>query len=458
MNISVKKIIIVVLILLLILIALLLFVLSNNKNRSKNEILVDYYNTYNSQRASQGLTADDAKAKLVESNNEYYTVKGILDNFGTYINYLNPSVKDLDLIVSPDEEAEVLQEYKEKGIEAINNILANNYKKKYSINEDNIEQMLKPYAKLSYYIEDMYVVKDSEYINTYFVYGKYAENDFNYIVILDRYNNTYELYLSNYVSDGNYSRDNINTMKTLHVESIASNNNNKFTYKEVNKDSIAKEYFKSYMYLLEHDTQKAYDMLDETYREKRFNSIENFENYVKEIIIQDYQRQMVSYNSKQCDSCTEYVCQDNFGSNYIFKVNGVMKYTVMLDSYTVPVALYDDEYNSSSNEKKAQLSLNRFFECINNGDYAKAYNYLNSTYRANNFPTYASFEEYIKSNWYSINSFSYTNIVNSGDVYSVEGVVNDYKTMGGYNSESFSKVFVVKLGSDIRNFELSFAK
>ena len=72
----------------ILIILLIVFAMFNKK--SKNEInntepQTDYYNEYQQQRATEGVTADDAVASLVNSANNYYTVKAIIDKFNTYV-------------------------------------------------------------------------------------------------------------------------------------------------------------------------------------------------------------------------------------------------------------------------------------------------------------------------------------------------------------------------------------
>lgn len=56
---------------------------------------------------------------------------------------LNSSASDLGLIVSKQEEKTALEEYKQDGLKCINDVLANNYKTKYSVNNDYIYNNLK---------------------------------------------------------------------------------------------------------------------------------------------------------------------------------------------------------------------------------------------------------------------------------------------------------------------------
>lgn len=451
---------IVILIILLFVILVVLFKTSkNNVNESNNtEAKVDYYNEYQTQRASKGETADDAVASLESDANKYYTVKGIIDNFNTYVSYLNSTVNDLGLIVPEGQEQQALQEYRQDGLNYITNMLANNYKVKYSVNDEYLYNLLKKYAGKNYRITDMYVVEDSAYINTYFIYGDYSNEEFDYIVILDKYNYTFEIYLNNYFNDGNYSKDDISTMKTLHIEKIEENDNNTFLYKNIDREELANTYYTDYLNKMNNNSQTAYNLLDSKYKAIRFNTLADFQDYISEVIKVDFPRRISTCKINKYDDYTEYICQDNYGNIFIFRATGVMKYTAILDTYTVPIKSYDEEYNNSENAKKAQLCLNRFFEALNNKDYENAYNYLNATYRDNNFKTVEEFKNYVQSNWFEYNRFTYSNIQTDEQNYMLSGSISDILTYGSYSEKHVQKTFVVKLGTSIRDFQVSFNK
>lgn len=461
MNLKVnkKKILIIIIILIIILLLIIMLLLINKRNNKANNNItdIDYYNKYQEQRAAQGVTASDAVASLEDNVNQYYAVESIIKNFNSYVSYLNNTAENLGLIVSDSERNVALQEYKQDGINAINDMLANNYKVKYSVNDDYIYKALSKYSTKKYTIDDMYIVKDSDYINTYFIYGNYEGEEYNFIIILDKYRYTFEIYLNNYFKDGKYSKSNTASMKTLNIEKIEKNDNNSFQYKNISQEENANIYFKDYLKKINNNSKEAYDLLDNEYKEKRFKSLESFNTYVNVINNVPYSRRLVKYKISKKDNYTEYICQDNFGNNFIFKVTSVMKYTVVLDAYTVSVDSYNEEYNTSIGTKKAQLCLNRFIEAVNNKDYESAYNFLNNTYKLSNFKTMDEFKSYVENNWFGFNTFSYEDVESDGQNYIIKGTISD-TTKTGYNEKYISKTFIVKLGTSIRDFQISFEK
>lgn len=450
------SVIVTVVIILIIILVILLGISRNTVNEvKKSEEQIDYYNEYQQTRATEGITADDATATLVDNANNYYTVKSILDKFNRYILYLNASVSDLGLIVSKQEESSALEEYKQDGIKNIYDMLSNNYKIKYEVDDSYIYNNLKDFSGKKYQINKMYVVEDSSYINTYFIYGKYEDMDYNFIVILDRYNYTFEIYLSNYLRDNNYVFDNISSMKTLHIEKVEKNENNTFQFKNINQQELANTYYKDFLTKMKSYPELAYSVIEPKYREERMNNITEFNNYIIDYTSRD--RFLKQYKMSKYDTYTELVCQDSCGIIWIFKINGVMDYTIVLDSYTIPIESYNDEYQNADDSKKSQLCLNKFLEAINNKDYERAYNFLNNTYKEENFKNLNEFKTYIQNNWFSFNTFSYYDVKSDEKNYILSGTLSD-TTRTGYNEKYISKTFIVKLGNGITDFEMSFEK
>lgn len=444
----------------ILIILLIAFAILNKKSKdeiSNTEPNTDYYNEYQQQRATEGVTADDAVASLVNNANNYYTVKAIIDKFNTYISYLNSSASDLGLIVSEQEEKTALEEYKQDGLKCINDVLANNYKTKYNVNNEYIYNNLKSFSGISYEIDSMYVVEDSTYINTYFIYGNYANTNFNFIVILDKYNYTFEIYLNNYLKDAGYSSENVSTMKTLHIEKVEKNENNTFQFKNINQQELANTYYKDFYSIMKNTPELAYNKLDSNYKSNKFKTVEDFKKYATSYINDN--KRLSQYKMTKFDSYTELVCQDNWGGIWTFKITGIMNYTILLDSYTVSVKSYDDEYQNANVSKKVQLCLNRFFEALNNQDYESAYKFLNDTYKSNNFKNVDEFKAYVQKNWFIYNKIDYSSIeADSNENYIISGTISDMRDGGSYNAKHISKSFVVKLGTGITNFEMSFEK
>ena len=81
--------------------------------------------------------------------------------------------------------------------------------------------------------------------------------------------------------------------------------------------------------------EKAYNLLDEEYRAKKFQNITNYKNYVNSLTYSKYE--LDSFYIEEKDGYKIFGVYDTNGNMFIFKTRGVMQYTVYLDDYTVEI-------------------------------------------------------------------------------------------------------------------------
>ena len=93
-----------------------------------------------------------------------------------------------------------------------------------------------------------------------------------------------------------------------------------------------------------------------------------------------------------------------------------MKYSIILDPYTIDIESITSEYQSDYN-KKVKLNTQKLIQMLNMKDYAEIYKRLNETFKQNNFPDLAKFENYIKENFYDINKLEIVRIENKDSYY-----------------------------------------
>ena len=73
-----------------------------------------------------------------------------------------------------------------------------------------------------------------------------------------------------------------------------------------------------------------------------------------------------------------------------------MQYNIILDTYTIQSDKFKDTYNSSDDQNKVMMNVDKFVKMLNNRDYNTAYNLLDETFRDNTFGEERVFEEYIR--------------------------------------------------------------
>ena len=353
---------------------------------------------------------------------------------------------------------------------AIMGILDESYVEANKISQNNVYQYLKKENQdFKFFCIDAYekeISFDHEY--KYWVYGitysdDYKTSETNFFEVnLDQYNSTFKLiphgkismeeyknYVQEILKNDNEEKVEVSASK---ITEIKSNEYNAFKIKNYNEliNSTIENYLNYYYYLQQTDKQSAYDLLNKEYREARFGDVNNYYQY-----LQNNNSREISYMKEYTEGSTnKFIAVNKFGDYYIFIETAPMKFSIMLDSYTIPLTETTTKYNSATNEQKACMCLEQVKEMLNNKDYKTIYNHLNSTYKNNNFETQDKFTSYMKEKFYDINNFKYESYQVSNNSYIINVKVSDDTD----ESKNFTMSFVVKLADSIDKFEMSFEK
>jgi len=110
---------------------------------------------------------------------------------------------------------------------------------------------------------------------------------------------------------------------------------NEFIPTYISDEDMAKIYLNDYVYTMFYDTEKAYNLLDENYRNKKFANYETFKNYINSLPYSSYS--LLKYYKKEKQGYIIFGVYDKNNNLFIFKTNGVMQYSVYLDDYTVEI-------------------------------------------------------------------------------------------------------------------------
>ena len=150
---------------------------------------------------------------------------------------------------------------------------------------------------------------------------------------------------------------------------------------------------------------------------------------------------------------TQILCVDRNNKSYIFKVTTPMKYSLILDTYTIDIQEFTTKYSETNDKGKVILNINKFMLALNDKDYKYAYSILASSFKKNNFPTLESFEKYAKTNFFEQNKFDYIEFGDeSGTYYTYKVNITDGT---GKNNKLITKTFIMKLDEGTK-FETSF--
>ena len=344
---------------------------------------------------SQDTFDSSYNLKDEEQINRYYLVKDISERYLECIyNYNNYDGHDLNYSMMTEEALQrAIESQKQADNNLLEGIVAEECKADFSATDYNY------YGGYSLNINNMYVADISVSMKIYLVYGSIVntQEEVKLMVVLDNNNSTYEIYPQKYVQQNQLenlrSGDTINFSK----DSVDKNDFNTFKYKNTDSQTVAMDYFNNYKNLLSNNAEALYNVLDKEYREKRFGSLQDFQEYLNSNREELEGANVSSYLVNNYDNYTEYVCKDQYENLYIFRATAVMKYSLLLDTYTITTDEFKQQYQNSSNENKVKLNVDKWFDMINNRDYKNAFNYLDETFRTNNLKNDPNtFEAYMR--------------------------------------------------------------
>ena len=288
--------------------------------------------------------------------------------------------------------------------------------------QDNINQ--------NFTAKDMNMLP-GEYIMNYAVYGEILDSSSNtvveayYIVRIDDENNTFTIET---LENDKYSNINQINLET-DLEKIEDKGNNKIEYITVKNEDMCRIYYEQFSKLELENPERAYQLLDDEYKNERFSDFEEYKKYVdsyKDVIETGA---LAKYSVDYKDDYTEYVLVDNYNNYYTLKETSVMNYTIKLDNYIIKVDDYEEKYQELKEENKVQANVHIFLQMINTKDYKHAYELLDDSFKQNNFDTVEKFEQYVNNNFFSYNlnssSSSEVSIKKEGEYYVYNTVLRD---------------------------------
>ena len=370
--------------------------------------------------SKEGIKSEDKNPiSLIRTNNAvtYYTVDECIKSYFRMLEV---------------EDSSVLMTY-----------LNENYINKNNVNNNNILTVLEKYNDYNTYrTVEMYELANFS-ITTYYVKGRIDHQNVYFIVHLDLNNQTFDIE----PTTEDFYDDRINNQNDVEeddVQNIDKKVYNSYVYKDLNDEVTSKLYFADYIKTMLTDSEEAYNLLDKEYQNKRFSSIDEFNTYIQnnrnrfnislefeDKDISEYENfneyyefasknekfGLTSYLVEQFADYTRYICVDGYNNYFIFYVTYPGTYTVMLDSYTIDMEEFIEKYNSSTDEVKVGMNIQKIIEAINSKDYQYIYDKLDDTFRNNNYNTVNDLEEDIRNNLFDTNEVEYTNFYQEGNAY-----------------------------------------
>ncbi len=404
----------------------------------------------------------DLGINKVVDKNEYFMVKKIVDNYFEVIKYINPNIEDIeerDLdgedISSNEKRKKLLDSYTDWSITTIKNMIDKECIKYVGEDDKELANELKKYKAKNYTIEDMYYANENINMDVYYIAGIDSNNKkFKLVVKVDKYTETYSLYIEKYLEDNKIDENNFDeAFKIDKIEYINLNDNNIAEKIEVTDFEVASAYLNNWGMKIKENLQKSYNTLNEEYRNKRFDTYEKFENYIN-TSNKDYSSlKLETYSLEEENEKNVYVCKDQYENIYKFTETAVMEYTVQLDDYTIESNEYIEKYKKAKNQQKGILNIGRFFEMLNMQDYSSAYNLLDKNFRETYFKTQADFETFVKTYMFKYNNVTYKTYSDQISNLLIYGITLNDST--GENEKEVNCNIIMKLLENT-NFVMSF--
>lgn len=108
---------------------------------------------------------------------------------------------------------------------------------------------------------------------------------------------------------------------------------NEYNLVNITDRQLAAIYLNDYRNYLKNNIDQAYELLNEEYRSKKFNNIEEFKTYINTININNMS--VEKYNISDDKKIIDVYISDN--DRFIFKIKSILEYEVYLDDTTVEI-------------------------------------------------------------------------------------------------------------------------
>lgn len=390
--------------------------------------------------------------KIVENNTTYYKVKGCIDKyFNAWSNmWIDNDIKDIyqyENTITVDGYSISIY-----WLESLLDLIAENYQKEIKM---DVNILISKYPRLpagEVVLNEIYEYNMKSMISAYLVNGCYISmedknnNDFDLLLIIDKNQNTFEIYPKEYIEEKRLSasqeKDSLKWLEE--IQKIDKNNYNTYNNPIITNDTIAQDCFSLYMFYLKYDIEKAYSMLDEEYKDKKYVNIEEFKESMEKRITNSLVNCSVNNNKNNY----QYICEDNHKFYYIFNMTAPMKFTVVLDTYTMDLPEFITKYNSSDSKTKVALNIQKIVDAINDKNYRYVYEKLDNTFKTNNFNTLDEFEKYAEETFGTSNEVVFGKYIETNNYFTYDIILKN-------NVKKVEKTIIMKLqeGTD---FVISF--
>ncbi len=218
--------------------------------------------------------------------------------------------------------------------EAVNALIDSSYSQEYNV--QNISGTIDRFYSQEIYKQDS--VTNSIYYVRGIVELVNSQNEINVG------NNYFKVYVDNnnltasivFLTEQEYENAIEANSNEIEEKTIEQNEYNKFEEKMLTEWDLSERYIEDYELKLKYNIDEAYNLLDEDYKNKKFNNnIQDFENYVeqnKEIL---YNISIYNCTTQIEENYIQYNVEDANNNIFVIKRTNALEYKILLDNVTV---------------------------------------------------------------------------------------------------------------------------
>ena len=220
--------------------------------------------------------------------------------------------------------------YMSSSKKSVYELLDREYIKKYHLNSENFNEKIKEIKSDTLEIKSIYKLQESNNISLYMVnsYELYQNSDdqkeFNLLIKLDYKNNTFSVYLEDYIDDNKYNNLNLGDNVKIKLKSVKKQNDNIFSKKsEINN---LDDYISDFKSLCIFYRNYAYSLLDEEVKNEKFRTFQEFNNYISDNLSEILSMKLVAFELQKNNDYEEYICSMSNGIKINFKTDNYVSY------------------------------------------------------------------------------------------------------------------------------------
>lgn len=218
--------------------------------------------------------------------------------------------------------------------EAVNALIDSSYSQEYNV--QNISGTIDRFYSQEIYKQDS--ITNSIYYVRGIVELVNSQNEVNVG------NNYFKVYVDNnnltasivFLTEQEYKSAIEANSNEIEEKTIEQNEYNKFEEKMLTEWDLSERYIEDYELKLKYNIDEAYNLLDEDYKNKKFNNnIQEFENYIEQNKETLYNISIYNCTTQIEENYIQYNVEDANNNIFVIKRTNALEYKILLDNVTV---------------------------------------------------------------------------------------------------------------------------